>query len=284
MTQAMNLANFSNSLDSSGGVPPTQLNSVVPLSKGGTNASTAAAARTSLGSTTVGDAVFIAANAAAAQSAIGVVVGTNVPSPTGTGASGTWAINISGNAATATTATSATTASGVSGVVAVANGGTGTSSGIPTNVQQFDSSGTWTKPTGGQSAAWIQCWGGGANGNGSNAGGGGGGYSAVVVPFGNLASSVSVTVGGVAGTSSVPFSSGYGPFNSVEARGGVGTIGGKGITMNGSNAAADAGGAAGGFPWGGAGGNFNVASGFPGGGGGSVGSSGSGGRVIITSF
>lgn len=283
MTQAMNLANFSNSLDSSGGVPPTQLNSVVPLSKGGTNASTASAARTNLGSGATGDAVFVSATQGAAQSAIGVVVGTNVPSPTGTGASGTWAINITGNAATATSATSATTASGVSGVVAVANGGTGTSSGIPTNVQQFDSSGTWTKPTGGQSAAWIQCWGGGANGNGSNSGGGGGGYSAVVVPFSNLASSVSVTVGGAAGTSSVPFSSGYGPFNSVEARGGAASIGGKGITMNGTNAAGDTGGNAGGFPWGGAGGAFGSNGAFPGGGGGSI-NSGAGGRVIITSF
>lgn len=48
MTQAMNLANFANSLDTSGGVPPTQLNAVVPISKGGTNASTAAQARTNL--------------------------------------------------------------------------------------------------------------------------------------------------------------------------------------------------------------------------------------------
>jgi hypothetical protein len=49
MTQAINLANFSNSLDSSGGVPPTQLNAAVPVSKGGTGATTAATARTNLG-------------------------------------------------------------------------------------------------------------------------------------------------------------------------------------------------------------------------------------------
>ena len=48
MTQAMNLANFSNSLDSSGGVPPSQLNAPVTIAKGGTNASTIAGARTSL--------------------------------------------------------------------------------------------------------------------------------------------------------------------------------------------------------------------------------------------
>jgi hypothetical protein len=108
MTQAMNLANFANNLDTSGQVAPTALSSAVPVSKGGTAATTIAAARNNLGSTIVGDAVFIAASQAAAQSAIGVVVGTNVPSTTGTGASGTWGINISGNAATATSATNAT--------------------------------------------------------------------------------------------------------------------------------------------------------------------------------
>jgi len=41
MTQAMNLANFSNYLDSSGQVAPTVLNAPVPVSKGGSGSSTA---------------------------------------------------------------------------------------------------------------------------------------------------------------------------------------------------------------------------------------------------
>jgi microcystin-dependent protein len=48
MTQAINLANFANSLDTSGGVPPSQLNAPVTIAKGGTNAATAADARTNL--------------------------------------------------------------------------------------------------------------------------------------------------------------------------------------------------------------------------------------------
>lgn len=50
MTQAINLANFSNNLDSSGGLNPNALNAPTPISKGGTGASTAAGAATNLGS------------------------------------------------------------------------------------------------------------------------------------------------------------------------------------------------------------------------------------------
>ncbi len=41
-------------------------------------------------------------SASGARSNLGLVIGTDVPSPTGTGASGNWNINITGNAATAT--------------------------------------------------------------------------------------------------------------------------------------------------------------------------------------
>lgn len=79
MTQAVNLANFANSLNSSGQVDPAALSSAVAVSKGGTGATTASGARTNLG----------------------LAIGTDIPSTTGSGASGTWSINITGNSSTA---------------------------------------------------------------------------------------------------------------------------------------------------------------------------------------
>ena len=56
-------------------------------------------------------------DAGTARTNLGLVIGTDVPAPTGTGASGTWAIAISGNAATATSATSATSATNATNAV-----------------------------------------------------------------------------------------------------------------------------------------------------------------------
>lgn len=82
MTQAFNLSQLANNLNSSGQLDATDgLVNAVPVANGGTGASTASAARGNLG----------------------------VPSTGGTGATGTWPINISGNAATASASTSFTT-------------------------------------------------------------------------------------------------------------------------------------------------------------------------------
>ncbi len=65
---------------------------------------------TTSGTLTLGGTLAVANGGTGATSAAGAQSALGVPSTTGSGASGTWAISISGNAATATSATSATTA------------------------------------------------------------------------------------------------------------------------------------------------------------------------------
>jgi len=87
MTQAVNLANFANSLNSSGQVDPSAISSPVPVSKGGTGSSTAATARTALGIGTVGtlnlvtdtylDATGVTAGTYGSTSAVPVVTVTS---------------------------------------------------------------------------------------------------------------------------------------------------------------------------------------------------------------
>ena len=111
MTQAFILSQLANNLNTSGQLDATDgLVNAVPVANGGTGASTEAAARTNL----------------------------NVPTRTGNDASGTWGINISGNAATATNATNATNATtAANGGVTSVNGSTGavTVSTTPTTAQ-----------------------------------------------------------------------------------------------------------------------------------------------------
>ena len=83
MTQAFNLSQLANNLNSTGQLDATDgLVNAVPVANGGTGASTATAARTNL----------------------------VVPKTDGTDATGTWPINISGNAATASASTAFSTA------------------------------------------------------------------------------------------------------------------------------------------------------------------------------
>lgn len=105
----------------------TGVTGTLPVANGGTNATTQSGARTNLGlgtiATQAANSVTITGGSitgitdlavtdggTGASDAAGARTNLDVPSRSGADASGTWGINISGNAATATSATSATSA------------------------------------------------------------------------------------------------------------------------------------------------------------------------------
>jgi len=124
-----------------------------------------------------------------------------------------------------------------------------TSANPTVNVQTFNSTAVWTKPTTGQTMARIQLWGGGGGGGrtdgapylGLNSGGGGGAYNELTVPLTYLASSVTVFVGaggagataggggGAGGDSYILLSTAY---NGVSLWAAYGGAGGSGATVS----------------------------------------------------
>lgn len=178
---------------------------------------------------------------------------------TGINVSGaTGAVTISNSGVTSNVAGTGISVSGATGAVTVTNtgvtsavagtgisvsGSTGAvtiSKNSPVDVQTFNSTGTWTKPSGGQTMALIQVWGGGggaarSNGNKFSTGGGGGAYNEIQIPLAYLSSTVTATVGGggaaatvtntaaaVGGNSSFAFAATWLGQNSITAYGGGG--------------------------------------------------------------
>lgn len=167
----------------------------------------------------------------------------------------------------------------------------------PVDIQTFtgttasggaNGSGTWTKPTAGQTMAQIEMWGGGSGGQG-NVAGAGGGYTIYHVPLVQLANT-SYTVNAPNNYSS--WNNGGGQQASVSGVTGAGWLAATGTVMRATpgsggtagsgyifgpitNSGVTGGGASGAGAWGGAGAGSNGGSGSsPGGGGGRNGGAG----------
>ena len=102
-----------------------------------------------------------------------------------------------------TNGTLVNTSPGTSGNVLTSNGTAWTSAApVGINVQSFDASGTWTKPSGYSASSRVlaQCWGGGGSGArqstaGSCGGGGGGGYNERWLSLSQMGATETITIG-----------------------------------------------------------------------------------------
>lgn len=180
-------------------------------------AASAAAARTTLGSTAVGDALFVAASQSAARTAIGTVPSSATPSA----AAGAGAVGASADYARADHVHPAAAAAG--SLLAYT---------------QFNSSATWTRASG-TTKVFVEVLGGGGNGGAGSAASccvpaasGGGGGQGQTRTFLDLAppSSCSITVGGASGASTYAGGTTVTAAGGVSASGGAGGSGGSGGT------------------------------------------------------
>ena len=156
---------------------------------------------------------------------------------TGISVSGaTGAVTVTNSGVTSVTAGTGISVSASTGGVTITN----TAPSASVDVQTFNSTATWTKPSGGQKMARIQVWGGGggagkAGGAGAASGGGGGGYNEITVPTSYLSATVTATVGGggaggvgtngngsVGGTSTFALATAFNGVSTLAAYGGGG--------------------------------------------------------------
>ena len=180
-------------------------------------------------------------------------------------------------------------APGSSGNVLASNGTTWSSTTIQTgfsNVQVFTSSGTFTVPAGITRAKVTVVGGGGSGASGVGGGGGGGGTAIEIVTGLTPGGTVTVTVGGVAGTSSFgAYCSATGGATVTSISGGAGGVG-SGGDINLSGSGGGGGGTTGGFSIYGTGGSSSFGGGgygavnSVGGNGGNYGGGGAGGGGV----
>jgi hypothetical protein len=247
MTQAFNLSQLANNLNTAGQLDATDgLVNAVPVANGGTGASTDSAARTNL----------------------------NVPTRTGGDASGTWGINVTGNATSASAVTNGVYTIGdqtINGTKTFTNGvrfndgttqSTAAAGGIRSQV--FTGSGTFTIPTG-VTALKVTVIGAGGGGGGAEQvygpgiGGTGGaaGYALTFLAGLTSGNTISVTVGagGTGGPAVISGNGGAGGTTSISSGtqsitttsvlgggGGIYTFGGVDLGINGANGATPTGG------------------------------------------